>query len=119
MNQKKTIQVLIGVVVVLAVVLILDNASNRGTIRKLQNDKNTERKKSKKVVDSLKKIIKLDSLTLIKRLDSVTLEANELKAKYEKSLKKQKQLENDISNYLHSTDSMRFAKFKELITEVD
>lgn len=119
MNQKSLIKVLIGVVVVLGVVLALETIDSQRISKRWQDQLSTERKKSRKIVDSLEKIIKLDSLSLIKRVDSITQVKDKLQKDYDKLTKEQNQIKADIIDYLSASDSIRFAKFKQLITEMD
>jgi len=118
-RTKKLNRVLIACLAILVVVIVIDTTSNRRVIRELQQNKNAIRKKSKKTVDSLQKIIKLDSVILNGRLDSVNKRIESLRENYETSQKELDKLQQDISIYLVSSDSIRFALFTELITEMD
>ena len=111
--------ILIGVIVVLVVALAISGTANKKIIRQLQEQKDIERKKSRQIVDSLENIIIFDSITTVRRVDSINSRIETLKQRYEISKKEVEQLQQDISIYLVSSDSLRFAKFKQLITEMD
>ena len=111
--------ILIGVIVVLVVALAISGTANKKIINQLQEQKDIERKKSRQIVDSLKNIIIFDSITTVRRVDSINSRIETLKQRYEISKKEVEQLQQDISIYLVSSDSLRFAKFKQLITEMD
>ena len=118
-KTKKLNRVLWGCDAILALVIILETTDNNKVIKQLQKEKNELRKKSRQKVDSLQKIIKLDSVILARRLDSFNKRIDSLKKNYETSQKELDKLQQDISIYLVSTDSVRFYLFSELITKVD
>ncbi len=117
--MKNLHYILIGVIVVLVVALAISGTANKKIINQLQEQKDIERKKSRQIVDSLKNIIIFDSITTVRRVDSINSRIETLKQRYEISKKEVEQLQQDISIYLVSSDSLRFAKFKQLITEMD
>lgn len=117
--MKNLHYILIGVIVVLVVALAISGTANKKIIRQLQEQKDIERKKSRQIVDSLENIIILDSIILTKRLDSINSRLQTLKRNYEISKAEMELLQKDISIYLVSSDSVRFAKFKQLIAEMD
>ena len=117
--MKNLHYILIGVIVVLVVALAISGTAKKKIIKQLQEQKDIERKKSRQIVDSLKNIIIFDSITTVRRVDSINSRIETLKQRYEISKKEEELLQQDISIYLVSSDSLRFAKFKQLITEMD
>ena len=116
MKVKDIILIIVVALLVVAVIKALDlNSDNKRLIKKLE----IERKESVKKVDSVRKKMELDSILYISNLKHYESEIDSLKNRYYESIKKIVKAQGNIDLYLNSTDSVRFAKFKELLTEMD
>lgn len=112
MKRNDIILIIVAVLLVAVVIKALDlNSDNK----KLE----IERKESVERVDSIRKKMELDSILYISTLEHYEKEIDSLKYRYYESIKKIVKAQGNIDAYLNSNDSVRFAKFKELLTQVD
>ena len=112
MKRNDIILIIVAVLLVAVVIKALDlNSDNK----KLE----IERKESVERVDSIRKKMELDSILYISTLEHYENEIDSLKYRYYESIKKIVKAQGNIDAYLNASDSIRFAKFKELLTQVD
>ena len=112
MKRNDIILIIVAVLLVAVVVKALDlNSGNK----RLE----IERKESVERVDSRRKKMELDSILYISTLEQYEKEIDSLKYRYYESIKKIVKAQGNIDAYLNSNDSVRFAEFKRLITQVD
>ena len=116
MKRNDIILIIVAVLLVVVVIKALDlNSDNKKLVKKLE----IERKESVEKVDSVRKKMELDSILYISELKHYEKEIDSLKNRYYESIKKIIKAQGNIDAYLNSNDSVRFAKFKELLTQVD
>ena len=75
--------------------------------------------RSERRVDSLYGVIERDKQVLRDTLAYFSQLKGETIIKIDESKKKEKEIIKDITDYLNASDSVRFARFKSILTQVD
>ena len=111
--------ILTVIVAVALVVVMIQNHTLKRSLKTRTNQIETERKESQERIDSVRKVMELELNSYISIIKGYENQKDSLLKRYRKALERVDKRQSDITDYLNATDSMRFAKFKQLITEVD
>lgn len=111
--------IIVVALAVVCVVLISQNRLNQSAIADIQAQKDTERKESQERIDSLNELLIEKEKDFNKKILIFEKSKDSVNELYERSNRELRKIKTDISDYLVSSDSVRFAKFKQLLTEVD
>lgn len=115
-SLNKALPWLLLAICVVINILLLTRPSNDGIINQLQSEKEKLKESSRQRVDSLNLLLIEKEEEYNEKMLIFERSKDSINELYEKSNRELQEIRVDIDTYLNASDSLRFAKFKQLIT---